>query len=430
MNVAPDEIERSEAPFSARGDLTDRMMGSPTPNRSPAEDLKKSDSPRSQDGGDLKKISSDLHKPSPSADKPSTDKPSVEKQSAAAPAEKIKASNPSGDKSDVKKRRARKKWKKPKDKPNRPLSAYNLFFQAERASMLGEEAKLHEPEKGKKRVHRKTHGKIGFAEMARSIGQKWKELPEDKMKPFLEEASKEKKRYAVELQAWKEEQKSKPRSGKSLIAALKAESRAAEQEGSSSVGAAESNRNTNESLQLQMMAEEINQRNMALLQQRTENEYLRALQERQMALLASRSQLESGLYQQYPSAAEASANAILQQFQNNMPGAGLGAGTLAGMNSMGINMGMNAMGMNGINMNPIGSMNMQSQLGGANRLQQLRGGFGANLGDRTTAGSNNNANSMGTGQGDLSRLDPFSSQFGNSDMAAAMARRFQNRFNM
>lgn len=435
MNVSPSEFERSSAPFSAGGDLPGRMMGNFSPNRSPLEDLKKSGSPRSQGGGELKKFSGELQKASPSVNKPSTDKAIVDKPSvAAAPAEKVKSSNPSGDKTDATKRRARKKWKKPKDKPNRPLSAYNLFFQSERASMLGNEAKLHEPEKGKKRVHRKTHGKIGFADMARSIGQRWKDLPEDKRAPFLEEAAKEKKRYAIELKAWKEEQKKKPRSGKSLIAALKAESRTAENEGSSSVGVSnESSKKgiaSGESLRLQMMAEEINQRNMALLQQRTEHEYLRALQERQLALLASRTQLESGMFQQYPSAAEASANAILQQFQMNVPVGGRGGSALMGMNPMAMNMGM-GMNMASRNMMPSADFpqlsGMQSQLGTASRLQQLRGGLGAGMGDLGMGSSSgNNANNFGGAQGDLGRLD----QFGSSDMAVAMARRFNNRFNM
>jgi hypothetical protein len=96
----------------------------------------------------------------------------------------------------AKKRRARKKWKKPRDKPNRPLSAYNLFFRKERALLLGADVEKQDSEKGKKRVHRKTHGKIGFADMARIIGAKWKALGDEEKSEFEEIASQEKKRYA------------------------------------------------------------------------------------------------------------------------------------------------------------------------------------------------------------------------------------------
>jgi len=107
------------------------------------------------------------------------------------------------------KKRTRKKWKKPPGKPNRPLSAYNLYFRKERAVMLGDAADKTDQEQGKKRVHRKSHGKIGFAEMARIIGGKWKALPEEDKKEFVEVAVVEKERYAKDLANWREEQKQK-----------------------------------------------------------------------------------------------------------------------------------------------------------------------------------------------------------------------------
>ena len=58
-------------------------------------------------------------------------------------------------------------------------------------------------------MHRKTHGKIGFAEMARVIGSKWKTLDETAKKEYEDEAEREKKRYEVELEAWKESQRVK-----------------------------------------------------------------------------------------------------------------------------------------------------------------------------------------------------------------------------
>lgn len=107
------------------------------------------------------------------------------------------------------KKRTRKKWKKPVGKPNRPLSAYNLYFRKERAIMLGDAAEMTDQEPGKKRVHRKTHGKIGFAEMAKIIGAKWKKLPDEEKEEFVKVAVELKEKYAKDLAEWREEQKKK-----------------------------------------------------------------------------------------------------------------------------------------------------------------------------------------------------------------------------
>ena len=107
----------------------------------------------------------------------------------------------------TKKKRSKKKWKKPKGKPNRPLSAYNLFFQSQRATLLGDDVPTDEDERRKKRVHCKTHGKIGFAEMARTIGAMWRNLNPAEKKVFEDQAKEEKDRYAVELAKWKATQK-------------------------------------------------------------------------------------------------------------------------------------------------------------------------------------------------------------------------------
>ena len=198
----------------------------------------------------------------------------------------------------VKKKRARKKWKKPKDKPNRPLSAYNLFFREERAKMLGSDTPTVDSEK--KRLHRKTHGKVGFTEMARSIGAKWKELSEEEKKGFNEQAAEAKKRYAVDLAEWNEQQKRKASETKHT-------------EKKAAVSAQDGAANL---LRMRMIAEGDNRSNLSISQQRPSQDLatIEYLRNAERAIL-SRSNLNPALFQ-YPNAAEASASAILQQFQN------------------------------------------------------------------------------------------------------------------
>ena len=82
-------------------------------------------------------------------------------------------------------------------KPKRPLSAYNFFFQEERSRLLGVPP-CTEDEK-KRRKHRKSHGKIAFTDLARHIGQKWKELaPEDKTE-YEKKQQEDRRRYHREL---------------------------------------------------------------------------------------------------------------------------------------------------------------------------------------------------------------------------------------
>lgn len=55
-----------------------------------------------------------------------------------------------------------------------------------------------------KREHRRTHGKVSFAELARHIGQKWRCLDEASRKPFVEQAKVEKERYQVEVRQYRD----------------------------------------------------------------------------------------------------------------------------------------------------------------------------------------------------------------------------------
>lgn len=101
MNVSPNQVDASSAPFSrGTGDVVDRMEGNLSNQANSSDDNMKKTS--GQDS-DLSKLPVDLKKIQPDSGM-------------------LKGSE-GGDKDVVaKKKRSRKKWKKPRDKPNRPLS--------------------------------------------------------------------------------------------------------------------------------------------------------------------------------------------------------------------------------------------------------------------------------------------------------------------
>lgn len=84
-------------------------------------------------------------------------------------------------------------------KPKRPLSAYNLFFQNERRKILQET-----PEPTHRQKPCRSHGKIGFAALARNIASKWRDLDIDGRSHYEKLASKEKEEYEEKLKVYKE----------------------------------------------------------------------------------------------------------------------------------------------------------------------------------------------------------------------------------
>jgi hypothetical protein len=89
----------------------------------------------------------------------------------------------------------KKKWKKPKDKPKRPLSAYNIFFRQERGNLL-----YGDPLDRRKRV------KIGFSALAKNIAAKWKQLEPEYRRIYEVQAEMEQLRYKAEVDEWKRNQ--------------------------------------------------------------------------------------------------------------------------------------------------------------------------------------------------------------------------------
>eukprot|EP00523_Entomoneis_sp_CCMP467_P008515 CAMPEP_0168739038 /NCGR_PEP_ID=MMETSP0724-20121128/11246_1 /TAXON_ID=265536 /ORGANISM="Amphiprora sp., Strain CCMP467" /LENGTH=278 /DNA_ID=CAMNT_0008786407 /DNA_START=59 /DNA_END=895 /DNA_ORIENTATION=+ len=95
----------------------------------------------------------------------------------------------------------------PQDLPPRPkrsLSAYNLFFQAQRKELLDALPSTQ----GKK--PRKSHGKMGFALMARTISGRWKEISREDKKYFEGLAAVDMARYEREMAIWKEQVRDYP----------------------------------------------------------------------------------------------------------------------------------------------------------------------------------------------------------------------------
>lgn len=114
--------------------------------------------------------------------------------------------------------------KKPKDKPKRPLSAYNFFFKEEREKILKvvlaeDPAKLQENPEAHDFLDeaaigrlKKEGGKVSFEEMGKIIGQRWKNIDPDRLSTYSEMASEDTERYKTEMQAYNCRQEAKMRS--------------------------------------------------------------------------------------------------------------------------------------------------------------------------------------------------------------------------
>jgi len=111
---------------------------------------------------------------------------------------------------------ARKPTKrKSKDKPKRPLSAYNYFFKEERMKII--KAVNCEDEIYQKKIDpdlneelilklRKDGGKVSFEELGKLIGRRWKEIKSEPLAYCSLLAEGDKGRYKIEMKAFKKKQ--------------------------------------------------------------------------------------------------------------------------------------------------------------------------------------------------------------------------------
>ena len=84
--------------------------------------------------------------------------------------------------------------KKRKNIPKRPLSAYNYFFQQERADLMIGNAEIPT--------------KVGFEDLGKIVGKKWKSLSITQREPFAKQANKDSERYRKEMKDYNEREKS------------------------------------------------------------------------------------------------------------------------------------------------------------------------------------------------------------------------------
>jgi len=101
--------------------------------------------------------------------------------------------------------------RKAKDKPKRPLSAYNFFFSDERAKIVAiveEEVDAKDSDLSEEELSRlrKDTGKVSFEEMGKIIGQRWKDIDAERKEYFDKLAEESAAQYKVAMKKYNDKQ--------------------------------------------------------------------------------------------------------------------------------------------------------------------------------------------------------------------------------
>jgi hypothetical protein len=105
------------------------------------------------------------------------------------------------------KKKRKKKNKNQRNRPSRPLSAYNLFFKDERKQILSETTKcdkdaVDDESSDNADGSNSTPSKgIGFENLAKTIGRRWKKITPERLEHYKALAKKDQDRYAVDMKA-------------------------------------------------------------------------------------------------------------------------------------------------------------------------------------------------------------------------------------
>lgn len=100
----------------------------------------------------------------------------------------------------------KKRAKKPKDMPRRPLSAYNIFFKDQRSKLIAEKGLDHDrcdDATLKMNTQDSPQSKIGFERLAQIIGRRWKEISDEEREMYTARAAEEMARYRREMELYK-----------------------------------------------------------------------------------------------------------------------------------------------------------------------------------------------------------------------------------
>jgi len=95
------------------------------------------------------------------------------------------------------------KWTNILKEPEPPMSAYNLFFQEERARLLGVKCDLtlrRSKKKSKQQVI--PHGVISFQDLSKHVGKTWRALSKAERKKYTDIYEATKKQYKEETEAY------------------------------------------------------------------------------------------------------------------------------------------------------------------------------------------------------------------------------------